>query len=1511
MQNKNHLLDRLIRPLAWAMAFSLAWSVLPIRTWAQDSTDSSATATNSDTSADTPEESPWIVTINTNKRILEVPFNKADPTASTATITAKVVNRTTNQPVADVKVFFSSGNAYFPDATGKVDATANLAVTDGDGEAVSQYTTNDSPFEDIVDLYATTFFDQENLALPIYSSPYQLVNNNLDVTSSPAIESLVAAEEQLASQAPSTGGAEERTVQDTMSEVQGKDSLKVEMDAQLGATDNSQGYAWIAVKVNLRAAASKTIADGNQNPPSLGSLSVKFVSEASDGNDKAMSFKDANVNAIMPWTYGLNQTGTEESDNQVLTWGADKSVENVMYLNQRAWGERDIKIDVQLVSRNSSNKDMLSSAGAKLNDAGDYVLSQQQLTFKQTNPDQPQVSAEIKADPETIGKDTQTVTVNGQVLLDGEPSRGRVSATVSSSDQVIGQLSNSADRASNPDGKFTMQYTPKQDGKSRDITISFTIAAADEMNGTALEDVEAISQSVVIHQGDGTTADGESTTSERVLIDKVTDGTRTLSVYGKTKQAAFGGGIKPYSTKSISSPTMIGGGGGLFSVPFFTNVNVNQGFVSSGTRTVDLNTVDVANYVPLLVEVTDNGQPAMASLVNAKVVRSNKNIAGETHLLAGENIQQGFFFGGSKRSDQADLTAELNSAGSAAFYYAPGTPDDWSKVRERGVDANGNPQVVDIGQVKLTNGYLDAKTGAQKSLELTLNLDIFSDKSLVSKLDKGTIKVTPQRPKGWTAEEDTTYGGFGASYEEMLALYHAGEITEDYKQYLEDQIAWTINIKIEAPTDNKDWKMPDTVVIRSTPEGDFIKMDPNAADDSGWLGKLQTGSDSKLPIFTPEPLIATSPGEFDQLQNVTGWFNVDINDQGIGQVAFIPAQSPRQVPSTIYVFYADVSTGTVEKSVVIDERPKYQSDENGKDTEPQEEIKPTELLTKDGVRIKFSAQKYEVTADGKDKTILDIYIDPTMGSKSGLIPGPSNNPMYFALGWDGPRGTTKVLSKSGVYEGILDRAKNLDAMMSGADPNYVWQIPNNAPSELHMLVVYDEAAMLPFELAQGIKVDNPSIYYVKVGFDRINKAELGEGGKGERQYIEHKTKTVTIKKVVPIEAEAGTIESHYEATMTINPDRERVPLNGTATALVEIKIKDDPATQKQFKAATDPIHVDFTVEGPAVFIDGQKTYTVTIPANSASGKAEVKIKAESDDAYQKSASVSAKYRIEPTGEKKKEGVIASPSRRSITFGAADGTSDDDTSSGDDGDDTGTNSSWFDSDKPLSNINTGQSLDSLNNKLQSSSYLSDARKSTIQGYINELKKNPANWSDIFSKISSELNQATLGRGDDQAVKDLWKALGDTILDFTNQKYRNDTKKSEVEKKEFDQAVQQAKSGNKDPIVTLRQKTSLDYYTGFAQAMGAYNRAGLDMLNLSKKTSSSSSSSSGQNNSSSNNGSELSPSTSSKSVMSSISAVIDELLYGVSGAQADNADGTPAPRINIFTALWNKLVDLFTK
>jgi hypothetical protein len=1494
----------------------LSW--LPAPTLAQDG--SAENTDQSSSPAATDENQPtWLVSIATDKRILEVPFDTTNPEKSTTTITATVTDSTTSEPVVGIKVFFTSGNVYFPDTTGQVVETDKSATTDDKGEARSSYVTSSSPFEDIVDLYATTFIDQDNLNYPVYSHPYQIVNNNPDITSSPAIESVVTAEQQFENQPPTTGG-EQRTTADLMNEVKssGQDGMRVEMDAQLGASDNHQADQWVGIKVDVRGAATKAVSSGSQNPPDLGLTRLVFSGTASDGSNNAASFKSTALPAMLAWTQSQSGTSstTEGDSTQAKTWGTDKSFTNVLDLNPRAWGQRHLTITVQLISKGSSTPQLLSAAGAQPGNQGEYILAEKTLDFQQDNPDQPQLSVTAKADPETIDSQTKNVKLNGQVLLDDQPNVGRIKVSLTGSDGVTGKFNdaNTNDLVTDPNGNFSLSYAPEQDGKSRDITITIDAVAADEVNKTPITDIDQTSGSLVIHQTGSDQKESPTTPdSARVLLDKVTDGVRTLSVYGQRKSAAFGA-VQPYRTKTLSTPGGFLGGGGLFSPPFFTKVDMPAGMISSGTRIVDLlaQHIDPANYVPLFVEITENatGAPAATSSINGKVERTPNNVRGDTHLLAAEGVQEDFFFGGysidtGNRSKQADLTTVLDNRGQAAYYYAPGIPDDWAAVRARSQDPT---KPADTVKVVFSHSYLNPATAQPTDLTLTLNIDVFADKSSISDVDKGNIEVTPVEPLAWTTNEDSTFGGFASSYEDLLNKYHSGDISPELKQYLEDQIAWTINVQVQPPKDAKDWQMPKQVALRSNPKGDFIKATKASDGSLNFTGQTQPGGDSNPPGFTPEPLIATPPDQFSQLKDVTGWFTLDL-DNGKGAAAFIPAQSPREAPTTIYAFYADPKTGAVETSKVIDERQPEQP-ETPEAPKPGEQ-KPQEMLTKEGVRIKFSAQKYEVKTDGRDSTILDMYIDPTIGSESGIIPK-DLNPMLFLLGWSGPRGDTKVLSQDGIIGGLVEARDKLAMMAGFGDPNYLWQVPNNEPSELHIQIFYSQDAMLAREWAKGVKLEDPSSYFIRIYYDYVDKPELVEGGTGKKRIsTNHKTEAVTIKKVAVPEAGAGSAASHYSATLQVAPTV--VPIDKTATATVGVTIKTDPATGKPYEVSTDPIQVDFTIDGVAVFDNGKKQYTYTIPAKQATGNAVATIKAENADAYQKTATITAKYRIEPTGEAKTEGTaIGTP--LVIKFGAASNQSQSEqggnNNQGDNGGSSNPPGGWFDPNKPLLPLNINQSLDKLNGIVRNSSYISQDRRGRINDYINQLKQNPPNWNSLMSKISSELNQATLNHRSDPATKQLWKELGDAWLDLVNNAYRSDSQKSEADKRELDQAIDYAKNGSYDPLILLRRRVNLDYYPGFGAAMGAYGGAGIDMLNPSQDYSNSSGSSSSGGNQSGGSSGEAGSSLTPSAIGQQISALWQEFTRGISGALAGEGEQqTSAPRINIWKIIWSKLISLF--
>ena len=1081
-------MNRLTRPLTYIVALSLLLSTLPVKVWAQ--TD----ATSADESPGSTETTaiPWLINLTTDKRILETPFNKAEPEKSTATVIATVTDRNTGNPVTEVKVFFSSGNVYFPDTTGQVNEKTAWQTTDQNGEARTTYATTDSSFEDIIDLYATTFVDQENLGIPVYSHPFQIVNNNPEIITNSAVENIVAAEEQLTNLTPSTGGEEPRDINDLMNEVAGQDGLKVEMDAKLGASDNSNGEKAVAIQVDLRAAASQTLAEGSTQSPNLGLLRLEFSGAASDQSETAASFQKTQDTVFLSFNRKSDTPDTGAGGNKVLTWGADRSAKNILQLNDRAWGERDLNITVKLISRLPINKELVekSAIAVEKPESGsalpDYVLAQQTLVFHQSNPDQPQIAMEIQANPDKItdiskkeraekekadaiankkkydpskiginngamdvelvdrsGGKSNKIAITGRVLVNNEASQGTIIATVTSSDKIVGTLEGVRSArdgvlggtATDPilKGQFTFWYVPKLDSKSREITINIEAKAAALLNNKEYDDIPPANVSIIIHQGPNSTSEDEE--SQRVLIDQVTDGYRTVSVYGDRTQAAFGA-ITPYRTHTSKGTGMSLAGGGLFSMPTLIEYNTGGAMSSSGTRISDLydveaketcdalkdadergllgaesGTADCNNlrlpydrtiskeyYVPLLVEVTEGeaGSPAQTGAIRGRVNLTNENVKGGTHLLAAEGTNEEYFFGGGYRDEGgiklADLTAQLGTAGYTNFYYAPGSPENWDKVRKLEPNENG---AVDTGHITLSHTYINPKTGRKSDLFLNVDIDVLKDAESVTDVEKREIKLTPLTPLAWDRAAAENFGGL--SYTELVDRLKEGNLSSAEKKIIEEQVAWVIQVQVVIPEKDANQEMPKLVALKSYPEGQWLKIPginnqsdiykllegissmedknielinpPTDDNDDGWLFKpLPDGS------FEPQPLNATLPGEIDQIKDPAGWFSLELTAKGEGAAAFIPAVSPRHTPTTINAWAnrgSDAVRGAIIGKTVLSERGAIQKGDTARPATPKpinNEITDSNL----GIKVSLSTEKDLVKP--KDKVVIDYTI---------------------------------------------------------------------------------------------------------------------------------------------------------------------------------------------------------------------------------------------------------------------------------------------------------------------------------------------------------------------------------------------------------------------------------------------------------------------------------------------------------------------------------------------------------
>jgi len=170
-----------------------------------------------------------------------------------------------------------------------------------------------------------------------------------------------------------------------------------------------------------------------------------------------------------------------------------------------------------------------------------------------------------------------------------------------------------------------------------------------------------------------------------------------------------------------------------------------------------------------------------------------------------------------------------------------------------------------------------------------------------------------------------------------------------------------------------------------------------------------------------------------------------------------------------------------------------------KKQEEEKKEEPKEVK-KYGIRVSVLAQKYEVRTDERDQTILDIKIDPTEGSQSGKIKK-NGNPMLVYLGWEGPKGEVKYLESSkGVYRGIIASRNEIVASLTNADPSRLFQVRNDQPSEIHLLIKYPPESRAA-ERAAGVKISDPSRYWVWIYF------------KYEGNDVTVKSNSVTITKL--------------------------------------------------------------------------------------------------------------------------------------------------------------------------------------------------------------------------------------------------------------------------------------------------------------------------------------------------------------------------------------------------------------
>ena len=605
-----------------------------------------------------PSSQPANLVFTADKSALEIPFNSTEPARSTANLIA-VVTDTNNQPIENASVAFASGNAWYPDIHGQVD-DYEFQTTNADGVAFTTYAVNANVTEDWIDLHATVVIDSQ---APIESRQFlhrrlQIVLNNPEDFTNRDIDAVAAGQEAT----QDTEASNEERLQAMAAEVQGKNTIKIEMDAALDPGDNLQSppTTFSALNLRVRAVASRSLtAGGSTRPPNLGQTRLQFELKASDDHENAANLKHTQDDIFL----NFQQTslgGASEADSDSLTWAGDQAATNALYLNSRAWGQRELELTVRLLAIRPIDGDLLQTAGYSTRDDDSYLLAEETFTFNQSNPDRPEVKLELQSSSDELAPTTRSLTLTGRLSADGIGQWGEVQASVKSSDG-IGEKIDQGTKLTSSDGEFSMSYSPVRDGQERELTITFTGYPVEGANRMRIEELGSAQTSIVVKQKPSiTTKDDEIKTpdslpNERILLGEEEIAPYTLRIYGNQARV----------TNS----------------QFFEGFNLAvNNTIPRGTTINDLATIagyrfGAQSFMKMTVEVTRDGEgSAVASdqltgmVIGISGADSFRNL--KSYLLAAEEAPTYYFE--RPNTSRGRISVNLDENGRAVFYFAPG-----------------------------------------------------------------------------------------------------------------------------------------------------------------------------------------------------------------------------------------------------------------------------------------------------------------------------------------------------------------------------------------------------------------------------------------------------------------------------------------------------------------------------------------------------------------------------------------------------------------------------------------------------------------------------------------------------------------------------------------------------------------------------------------------------------------------------------------------------------------------
>jgi hypothetical protein len=606
---------------------------------------------------------PASLELSSGRLVLEAPYNSSSPDLSTADLTATVRDIAGNL-VKGAVVVFGSGDEAIRDISGSIEGVSTT-VTNSVGIATTSYKTGSSTAEDIVRIWAYAVVDPKASAYSdsnLISRDLQLTINNVEDHSNPGIDAVAGAQAQLDER---TQDQPERTTADLMSEVEGSNSIKVEMDAILGADDNLQEppYEWVAIGVDIRAAASRAIG-GDQTPPNLGQTSINYWLEFSDQNDTAANLKSISGPASLHFTQTKTSTqGNDSSGANTITYGSDDSTQNILYLNPRAWGQRTVQIHVQLISKNSPNRAQLAEQFSSIDDRT-IILAEQTLSFTQTNQDQPVLKAEFTAKPETAKPGERVVVVEGLFTANDEPVEGEVTITAKSSDDKLGRLDGNSINVQS--GKFKFSYYPVYDELEREITFAVHGQVKDGQGEAIAEEFGTLDTNFILKQladkPEEAQSDPNRADDTRILLgtNDSKNGRYTMNVYGNRQTVITSRYFEGRNTFSLGAG--------------------DRG--ARGTRISELSIINgypdaTASYMIMEIEVIDHLRQDRKVITDPINCFPEGRLPGSleqylTDLTAAENGPTEFFLANVPTSQNL-LSGRLDDGSAkATFYYVPG-----------------------------------------------------------------------------------------------------------------------------------------------------------------------------------------------------------------------------------------------------------------------------------------------------------------------------------------------------------------------------------------------------------------------------------------------------------------------------------------------------------------------------------------------------------------------------------------------------------------------------------------------------------------------------------------------------------------------------------------------------------------------------------------------------------------------------------------------------------------------